>query len=66
MSCETNRQRTGRPPDVPNDVMLKTRLKLAESKTGWDFSQVMDVIYTKTGRRYHELGSVNLSRNSYS
>jgi len=47
--------RTGRPPDVPNDVMLKIIQELAESKTVWDFRQVMDLIYKKTGVRYHEV-----------
>ena len=29
--------------------------ELAESNTGWDFRQVMDLIYKKTGVRYHEV-----------
>ncbi|MDX1371726.1 MAG: helix-turn-helix domain-containing protein, partial [Nitrososphaeraceae archaeon] len=28
--------RTGRPPDVPKDVMIKIKNELAESNTGWD------------------------------
>jgi putative transposase len=47
--------KTGRPPDVPKDVMVKIRKELADSKTGWDFRQVMDLIYKKTGVRYHEV-----------
>ncbi|MDX1372164.1 MAG: winged helix-turn-helix domain-containing protein, partial [Nitrososphaeraceae archaeon] len=47
--------RTGRPPDVPKDVMIKIKNELAESNTGWDFRQVMDLIYKKTGVRYHEV-----------
>lgn len=47
--------RSGRPPDVPKDVMLKIKQELAESNTGWDFRQVMDFIYRKTGVRYHEV-----------
>ncbi|MDR4512973.1 MAG: helix-turn-helix domain-containing protein [Nitrososphaeraceae archaeon] len=50
-----DQQRTGRPPDVPKDVMVKIRQELAESDTGWDFRQVMDLIYKKTGVRYHEV-----------
>ena len=34
--------------------MIKIRQELAESNTGWDFRQVMDFIYKKTGVRYHE------------
>ena len=48
-----NKPRSGRPPDVPNDVMI--RQELAENNTGWDFRQVMDLIYKKTGVRYHEV-----------
>jgi putative transposase len=47
--------RTGRPPDVPKDTMLKIKNELADSNTGWDFRQVMDLIYKKTGVRYHEV-----------
>ena len=47
--------RTGRPPDVPKEIMVKIRQELAESNTGWDFRQVMDLIYRKTGVRYHEV-----------
>lgn len=52
-----DRTRSGsRPPDVPKDTMLQIRQELLEdSKTGWDFRQVMDLIYTKTGVRYHEV-----------
>ena len=47
--------RNGRPPDVPKGVMIKIKQELAESNTGWDFRQVMDLIYRKTGVRYHEV-----------
>ena len=47
--------KTGRPPDVPKDVMVKIRKELADNNTGWDFRQVMDLIYRKTGVRYHEV-----------
>ncbi|HSF49774.1 MAG TPA: helix-turn-helix domain-containing protein [Nitrososphaeraceae archaeon] len=36
-----DKERTGRPPTVPKDVMVKIRSELAESNTaGWDFRQV--------------------------
>ena len=50
-----NKAKTGRPPDVPKDVMVKIRKELTDSNTGWDFRQVMDLIYNKTGVRYHEV-----------
>lgn len=50
-----DKERSGRPPDVPKGVMIKIKQELAESNTGWDFRQVMDLIYKKTGVRYHEV-----------
>ena len=47
--------RSGRPSDVPKGVMIKIKQELTESNTGWDFRQVMDLIYKKTGVRYHEV-----------
>jgi putative transposase len=47
--------RSGRPPDVPKDVMIQIKNELVDSNTGWDFRQVMDLIYKKTGVRYHEV-----------
>ncbi|HEU5172781.1 MAG TPA: helix-turn-helix domain-containing protein [Nitrososphaeraceae archaeon] len=50
-----DKERNGRPPDVPKEIMVKIRKELADSNTGWDFRQVMDLIYRKTGVRYHEV-----------
>jgi putative transposase len=50
-----DKKRSGRPPDVPKDVMIKIRQELTDSNIGWDFRQVMDLIYKKTGVRYHEV-----------
>ena len=51
-----DKERSGRPPDVPKNTMIKIKQELEEdSKTGWDFRQVMDLIYRKTGVRYHEV-----------
>jgi putative transposase len=50
-----DKERSGRPSDVPKDVMIKIRKELADGNTGWDFRQVMDLIYNKTGVRYHEV-----------
>jgi putative transposase len=47
--------RSGRPPDVPKGVMIQIKNELVDSNTGWDFRQVMDLIYKKTGVRYHEV-----------
>lgn len=50
-----DKERSGRPPTVPKDVIVKIRKELADSNTGWDFRQVTDLIYKKTGVRYHEV-----------
>ena len=51
-----DKERSGRPPHVPKNTMIKIKQELEEdSKTGWDFRQVMDLIYRKTGVRYHEV-----------
>ena len=47
--------RSGRPPDVPEDVMIQIKNELVDSNTGWDFRQVIDIIYKKTGVRSHEV-----------
>jgi putative transposase len=50
-----DKERSSRPPDVPKDVMIKIRQELTDSNIGWDFRQVIDLIYKKTGVRYHEV-----------
>jgi len=47
--------RSGRPPFVSEKKMLKIRQKLSENQSGWEAKQVMDIIYKKTGVRYHEV-----------
>ena len=50
-----DKERSGRPPDVPKEIMVKIQKELTDSNTGWDFRQVVDLIYNKTGVRYHEV-----------
>ena len=52
--------RSGRPLDVPKDILIKIKQELAESNTGWDFRQVINIIYKKTGVRYHEVSIYRL------
>ena len=47
--------RTGRPPEVSEKKLLKIREELSDSQSGWEAKQVMNVIYQKTGVRYHEV-----------
>lgn len=47
--------RKGRPSKVSEKKMYKIKQKVIESKTGWEAKQVMNLIYEKTGVRYHEV-----------
>ena len=43
-----DKERSGsRPPSVSKEIMVKIRKELEDSNTGWDFRQVMDLIYKK-------------------
>ena len=46
---------SGRPPEVAEKTMLKIRKELSENQSGWQAKQVMDIIYKKTGVKYHEV-----------
>lgn len=50
-----DKPRSGRPPLVKHDLMIKIRKELEASNTGWDFRQVMDIIQKRTGVKYHEV-----------
>ena len=50
-----DKPRSGRPPLVNNNLMIKIRKELEDTNTGWDFKQVMNVIQKKTGIKYHEV-----------
>lgn len=47
--------RSGRPLKVSEKKILKIKQKVIESKTGWEVKDVMNLIYEKTGVRYHEV-----------
>lgn len=47
--------RSGRPPLISEKKILKIKQKLSENQSGWEAKQVMDIIYKKTGVRYHEV-----------
>ena len=51
-----DKERSGRPSSVSKEIMVKIRKELLEdSNTGWDFRQVMDLIYNRARVRYHEV-----------
>ena len=50
-----DKERSGRPPDVLKEIIVKIQKELTDGNRGWDFRQVMDLIYNRTGVRYHEV-----------
>jgi putative transposase len=50
-----DRPRSGRPPDIPEEKLLKIRRELSENPLGWKAKEIMNIIRQKTGVRYHEV-----------
>lgn len=50
-----NRSKSGRPPKLPQEIAIKIKRKLIESKHGWSTKHVQDMIIkeSKEGVRYH-------------
>lgn len=46
--------RNGRPPKVSEKMMYQIKQMVIEKPSGWEAKEVMDLIYEKTGVRYHE------------
>ena len=50
-----DKPRSGRPPFMDEEKIMKIRTELSTSNTGWDTKEVMDLIKKKTGVKYHEV-----------
>jgi transposase len=50
-----DKPRSGRPADVPIEKLLEVRKELSENPSGWKVKQIMNIIYERTGVRYHEV-----------
>jgi putative transposase len=50
-----NLPRTGRPPQVSGQKFAEIKRELTENLAGWRAKEVMNIIYEKTGVRYHEV-----------
>jgi putative transposase len=50
-----DKPRSGRPADVPVEKLLEVRKELSENPSGWKVKQIMNIIYERTGVRYHEV-----------
>ena len=50
-----DKPRSGKPPIISKETMDEIKQELSDSRTGWDFRQVMDLIQKKTGVKYHKV-----------
>ena len=50
-----DKPRSGRPADVPVEKLLEVRKELSENPSGWKVKQITNIIYERTGVRYHEV-----------
>ena len=51
-----DRPRNGRPPEVPEEKLLKIRNELSEKSSGWwQAKEIIDIIHKRTDVRYHEV-----------
>jgi putative transposase len=50
-----NKPRSGRPPNMPQEKLSKVRTELSENPSGWKAKEIMNIIYKKTGVKYHEV-----------
>lgn len=50
-----DKPQSGRPPDVSEEKLLEIRKELSENPSGWKVKEIMNIIYERTGVRYHEV-----------
>jgi transposase len=50
-----NKHRSGRPPEVSEQTSAMIRRELSENQSGWMAKEVMNLIYGRTGVKYHEV-----------
>ena len=51
-----NKHRSGRPPEVSSEeTSIRIRGELSENQSGWMAKEVMNLIYERTGVKYHEV-----------
>ena len=50
-----NKHRSGRPPEVSEETSIRRRGELSENQSGWMVKEVMNLIYERTGVKYHEV-----------
>ena len=47
--------RTGRPTSISKKKLVSIQIQIAEKQSGWSAKQVMNLIYEKSGVKYHEV-----------
>lgn len=50
-----NLPKAGRPPEVSEERFAEIKRELSENLAGWRAKEIMNIIYEKTGVRYHEV-----------
>ncbi len=50
-----DKSRSGRPTSIPKQELIKIQQTISENKSGWSAKQVMNLMYEKSGVRYHEV-----------
>ena len=50
-----NLPKAGRPPEVSEERFAEIKRELSENLVGWMVKEIMNIIYEKTGVRYHEV-----------
>jgi putative transposase len=57
-----NRSKSGRPPEIPQEIAYKINSQLSSSKQGWTTKQVNDIIVRESGVQYHQIYIYTLLR----
>ena len=50
-----DKSKSGRPPEIPQEIVYKIKSKLSSSKQGWTTKQVSDIIVRESGIHYHHI-----------
>ncbi len=50
-----DKPRSGRPTSIPKQKLISIQQEISENQSGWTAKQVMNLIYTKSRVRYHEV-----------
>ena len=57
-----DRPKSGRPSDIPEEIVYKIKNELLSSRQGWTTKQVYDIIVRESGIHYHHIYIYTLLR----